>query len=82
MSCEITRAALEGARVTITPDCWPLRGKVKKIRVSMEKQTWNGVTTLGRNISAEAAPEQIDEEIVRTVSEMAGTIETPYTWKG
>lgn len=82
MSGEITRAALEGARVTITPDRWPLRGKVREIGVSMTKQTWNGVVTLGRTISAEAAPEQVDEAIAQTVREMAETIELPHNWKG
>ena len=78
MSGEITRAVLEGSSITIQPDCYPLRKKLKEIKVSMTKWTWNGTVTLNRSISAEAAPEQIDEEIARTVSEMAGQIETPF----
>ncbi len=81
MSGEIARAALEGAQVSITPDCWPLRGKVEKIRVSMTKTTWNGTVTLNRNISADGAPEQIDAAILQTVREMAENIETPHNWK-
>ena len=82
MSGEITRAVLEGSSITIQPDCYPLRKKVKEIKVSMTKWTWNGTVTLGRTISAEAAPEQIDEAIVQTVKEMAETIEMTHNWKG
>lgn len=82
MSGEITRAVMGGAMVTITPDCWPLRKKVKEIKVSMTKWTWNGTVTLGRSISAEAAPEQVEEAIDQTILEMAETIEMPHNWKG
>lgn len=82
MRGEITRAALEGARITITPDCYPCRGAVKEIRVSMTKQTWNGIVTLNRKISAGVTPEQMDAAIVQTVKEMAETIELPHNWKG
>ncbi len=82
MNGEITRAALEGAQVTITPDCWPLRRKVSSIQVSMTKQTWNGVVTLNRNITVGQVPEQMDAAIVQTVKEMAETIELPHNWKG
>lgn len=82
MSGEITRAVLEGARVTITPDCWPCRGKVNHIQVSMTKQTWNGVVTLNRKIAVEGTPDQVDVAIVQTVKEMAETIEMPHNWKG
>lgn len=82
MSGEITKAALDGAQVTITPDCWPCRGKVRTIRVSMTKQTWNGVTTLNRQISVGMTPEQVDAAIIQTVKEMAETIELPHNWKG
>lgn len=81
-SGEIAKAALEGAKVTITPDCYPCRGAVKEIRVSMTKQTWNGVVTLNRRISAEVGPEKIDVAIIKTVGEMAEAIEIPGTWKG
>lgn len=82
MSGEITKAVLEGAKVSITPDCFPCRGKVNSIRVSMTKQTWNGMVTLNRKIPVGETPEQMEADIVRTVMEMLGTIETPYNWKG
>lgn len=81
MSGEIAKAALKGAQITITPDCFPLMGKVQKIAVSMTKNTWNGVVTLGRTIPAEEEPEQIEAAIVETVREMAGTIDLPHNWK-
>lgn len=81
MSGEIARAALEGAQVSITPDCWPCRGEVGRIRVSMTKKTWNGTVTLNRNVSAAGTPEQVDAEIHKTVKEMAENIETPHNWK-
>lgn len=82
MSGEITRAVLDGAQVTITPSCWPCRGEASYIRVSMTKQTWNGVTTLNRKILAGVTLEQMDAEIIQTVKEMAETIEHPHNWKG
>lgn len=82
MSGEIARAALDGAQVTITPDCYPCRGEAGYIRVSMTKQTWNGVTTLNRKIRVGVTPEQMDAEILQTVREMAETIEMPHNWKG
>ena len=78
MRGDISKAVLEGSSIAIKPDCYPLRKKVKEIEVSMTKWTWNGTVTLGRTISAEAEPEQIDEEIAHAVSEMAGQIETPF----
>lgn len=79
----ITKAILDGAQVAITPDCWPRRGPVDYIQVSMTKQTWNGMTTLNRKIQAlDMTAEQADEEIVHAISEMAGTIELPHNWKG
>lgn len=82
MSGEITKAALMGARVSITPDNYPCTGGAKHIRVSMTKLTWNGTTTLNRKIPVGPAPEQIDAAIVQTVKEMAETIELPHNWKG
>ena len=82
MRGEITRAVLDGAQVSITPDCWPARRKVEQIQVSMTKQTWNGVVTLNRKISVEVTPEQVDAAIVQTIKEMAETIELPHNWKG
>jgi hypothetical protein len=82
MSGEITRAVLDGVQVVITPDCWPLMGKVNSIQVSMTMRTWSGAATLNRNIPVGLAPEQVDAEIVRTIAEMAGTIDLPHKWKG
>jgi len=82
MSGEIARAALAGARVSITPDCYPCCGKVKCLQVSMTKQTWNGMITLNREISAGVTPEQMDEAICQTVKEMAVVIKLPHNWKG
>lgn len=82
MSGEITKAALMGARVSITPDNYPCTGGAKYIRVSMTKQTWNGMVTLNRKIPVGEPPEQIDADIVHTIMEMAGTIELPHNWKG
>ena len=82
MSGEITKAAMEGAQVTIAPDCWPARRKVWKIRVSMTKQTWNGMATLNREISVGVTPEKVDAAIIQTVKEMADNIDLPHNWKG
>ena len=82
MSGEIARAALEGARVSIAPDCYPCRGKVNYLQVSMTKQTWNGVVTLNRKIFVGETPEQMDAAILQTVKERAETIELPHNWKG
>lgn len=83
MSGEIAKAILGGARVTITPDCWPLRREVKEIQISMTKKTWNGTTTLGRTISVKnETPERVEEEIIHTIKEMDGTIETSHNWRG
>ena len=82
MSGDISKAVLDGSSITIQPDCYPLRKKVKEIKVSMTKWTWNGTVTLGRSISADVAPEEMDAAIVQTVKEMAETIEMPHNWKG
>lgn len=82
MSGEITKAALMGARVSITPDNYPCTGGAKHIRVSMEKLTWNGTATLNRKIPVGGTPEQMDADIIHAVMEMAGTIELPHNWKG
>ncbi len=79
----ITKAILDGAQVTVTTDCWPFKSPVDHIRVSITKQTSNGVTTLNRKIQAlDMTAEQADEEIVHAILEMAGTIELPHNWKG
>lgn len=82
MSGEIARAALEGARVSIAPDCYPCRGKVNYLQVSMTRQTWNGVVSLNRKIFVGETLEQVDAAILRTVKEMAETIKLPHNWKG
>jgi len=79
----IAEAVLSGAKVTITPDCWPTRTMVARVLVSMTKLTWNGTTTLNRNILVTGLkPEQVEAEIDATVREMAATIESPHNWKG
>lgn len=50
MANEIVKAALDGAKITIESDCWPLRKRAQGIRISMTKQTWNGVRTMNREI--------------------------------
>lgn len=82
MSGEITRAALSGAKVTVTPDCWPCLGTVENIRVSVTRRTWNGVVTLNRNVPVGPSQEQTDAEILRAVMEMAENIEQPNRGRG
>ena len=78
----IARAVLDGTQVTITTNCWPRRGPVDYIRVSATKQTWNGMVTFNKKIPMEnRTAEQMDEEIVHTILEMARTIELPHNWK-
>ena len=50
MANEIVKAALDGAKITIESDCWPLRRRAQGIHISMTKQTWNGVRTMNREI--------------------------------
>lgn len=82
MNGEITKAMLDGSLVSIKADCFPCRGKVNSIRVSMTRPTWTGMITLNREISVEGTPEQMDKAIIQTVKEMAETIELPQNWKG
>lgn len=82
MSGEISKAVMDGARVTISTDCWPRRGIVNELQVSMTKQTWNGVVTLNRKIPVGLSREQMDAEIVRAVAEMAENIEQPHRGRG
>jgi len=82
MNGEIAKAVLDGAQVTVTTDCWPCRGPVGYLRVSMTKQTSNGVATLSRRFPVGVPPEQLDEDIARTVGEMAAAIELPHNWRG
>lgn len=78
MNSEIVKAALDGARITVESDCWPLRCKAGGIRISMTKQTWNGVRTLNRTVKADELTdgETLEEAATRTVQRMAGIIET------
>ena len=79
----IARAVLDGLQITITTNCWPCRGPANYIRVSATKQTWNGMVTLNKKIQMEnRTAEQMDEEIVHAILEMAGTIDLPHNWKG
>jgi hypothetical protein len=82
MSGEITKAVIDGARVTISTDCWPCLGTVENIRVSVTRRTWNGVVTLNRNVPVGPLREQMDTEIVRAVMEMAENIEQPNRGRG
>ena len=50
MNSEIITAALNGAKVTVESDCWPLRRKTGGIVIHMTKQTWNGVVDMRRTV--------------------------------
>lgn len=78
MDSEIVKAALDGAKITIESDCWPLRKRQQGIHISMTKQTWNGVRTMNREIKfSELAGLEALEELVNTeVRGMAEIIET------
>lgn len=78
MNSEIIAAALDGARITVESDRWPLRCKAGGIRISMTKQTWNGVRTLNRTVKNEelTGGETLEEAATRTVQRMAEIIET------
>ena len=84
MNGDIVRAIYEGVQVSLTPDCYPARGTVEGIRVSVTARTWNGMRTFNRRIGicdVENA-EQMEEEIAATVKEMAEGIDKPGFWKG
>lgn len=78
MNSEIIAAALNGARITVESDRWPLRCKAGGIRISMTKQTWNGVRTLNRTVKADELTdgETLEEAATRTVQRMVEIIET------
>ena len=57
MNGEIIEAALNGAKVTVESDCWPLRRKAGGIVIHMMKQTWNGVVSMSRTINADELPD-------------------------
>ena len=76
MNGEIIKAALNGAKVTVESDCWPLRRKAGGIVIHMMKQTWNGVVSMSRTIKADELPdgETLEEAVNRTAREMAEEI--------
>lgn len=78
MNSEIIKAAIDGAKVTVESDCWPLRCKAGGIRISMTKQTWNGVRTLNKTVKIDelTGGETLEEAATRTVQRMAEVIET------
>lgn len=76
MNSEIVKAALDGARITVESDCWPLRRKAGGIVVSMMKQTWNGVVNMSRTIKIDelTSGETLEEAVDRTAHEMTEEI--------
>lgn len=76
MNSEITDAALNGAKVTVESDCWPLRRKAGGIVVHMMKQTWNGVVNMTRTVKIDelTGGETLEEAVNRTAREMAEEI--------
>ena len=73
MNSEIIAAALNGAKVTIESDCWPLRRKAGGIVVRMMKQTWNGVVNTSQTVKIDelTSGETLEEAVDRTAREMA-----------
>ena len=76
MNSEITAAALNGAKVTIESDCWPLRRKAGGIVVRMMKQTWNGVVNMSRTVKIDelTGGETLEEAVERTAREASKEI--------
>ena len=76
MNSEITAAALNGAKVTVESDCWPLRRKAGGIVVHMTKQTWNGVVDMRRTVKIDELTdgETLEEAVNRTARAMAEEI--------
>ena len=76
MNGEIIEAALNGAKVTVESDCWPLRRKAGGIVVHMMKQTWNGVVNMTRTVKIDelTGGETLEEAVNRTAREMAEEI--------
>ena len=76
MNSEITAVALNGAKVTVESDCWPLRRKAGGIVVHMMKQTWNGVVNMTRTVKIDElrGGETLEEAVNRTAREMAEEI--------
>ena len=83
MSGEISGAIMKGMQVSVTADCWPMRGPVGAIRVRVMAQTWNGVKELSRRIELGSGnPEALDRVIAETVTEMAEAIDLGKNWEG
>ena len=66
-----------GLTVTVAPASWPLRGPYQGVRVSVSGQTWNGMVTRNRSITAaelEAAedPRELIDRAIRELSENGG----------
>jgi len=76
MNSEIVKAALDGARITVESDCWPLRCKAGGIRISMTKQTWNGVVNMSRTVKIDelTGGETLEEAVERTAREASKEI--------
>ena len=76
MNSEIIAAALDGARITVESDRWPLRRKAGGIVVHMMKQTWNGVVNMTRTVKIDelTGGETLEEAVNRTAREMAEEI--------
>ena len=76
MNSEIIAAALNGAKVTIESDCWPLRRKTGGIVVRMMKQTWNGVVNMSRTVKIDelTGGETLEEAVERTAREVSKEI--------
>ena len=76
MNSEIIAAALNGAKVTVESDCWPLRRKAGGIVVRMMKQTWNGVVNMSRTVKIDelTGGETLEEAVERTAREVSKEI--------
>ena len=76
MNSEIITAALNGAKVTVESDCWPLRRKTGGIVIHMTKQTWNGVVNMSRTVKINelTGGETLEEAVDRTAHEMTEEI--------
>ena len=76
MNSEIIAAALNGAKVTIASDWWPLRRKAGGIVVRMMKQTWNGVVNMSRTVKIDelTGGETLEGAVDRTACEMTEEI--------
>jgi len=80
MSDRITQAILDGAQVSLSSDCWPVRGGATAIQISMTKRTGNGTRTLNRTITREeiAAAENPDDTLSCKIRELAEKIDSPW----